>query len=618
MVCDAPDDRLGAACVPGVLPRRRAGRPQRRLRHRLPARRGASAASIAWPRPPVLCTVRLARRVLTRDEAPSVRLSALAQLFGACHHADPPRARRRPRHRRRAARADRAGRQPGRAHLHRPARLSARRDSGAAPQAASGRPALPHRPGRVPVPRPRRRGALRRHRGRSAPPGRSVLQRRRPPHPDQGDGDAGHRGRPRRVRARPGGRRSRAAAARRARAAVQPAVEVPAPLVVGGAHRRGVSRASRWCGRPSSDRAIGPFRSRADAVETAALLARFTGVRTCTTRLGRSALHGPACPERELSPCPAARGVAADRLRRRAAARRRADRRRRRRRARGGARAASTSWPTRSRYETAARLRDHAATAIDVLWRGQRLRALAAVDELVAARPDGDGGWHLAVIRHGQLAAAGTARRGVPPMPVVDAICAGGTSRSADRRAAGRRAGRGDGADRALARPSRACASCGPSPATRSPVGVGGPVGARGRRRRDRRGLAAEQTLGLTGQSFWVNRTQRASSCSAAPESIASAARARPDSHAGTHLASLASPAWATIAPAALSTTASRTAPCGAAEHLRATYAALASASPPISSTDVGALEAERRRVEASAAPRCPPAPARWCSSWWW
>jgi len=60
-----------------------------------------------------------------------------------------------------------------------------------------------------------------------------------------------------------------------------------------------------------------------------------------------------------------------------------------------------------------------------VLWRGQRLRALAAVTELVAASPDGDGGWHLAVIRHGQLAAAGTARRGVPPMPVIDAICVG-------------------------------------------------------------------------------------------------------------------------------------------------------------------------------------------------
>jgi len=78
-----------------------------------------------------------------------------------------------------------------------------------------------------------------------------------------------------------------------------------------------------------------------------------------------------------------------------------------------------------NRYETAARLRDRTAAAVDILWRGQRLRALAAVDELVAAQPDGGGGWQLAVIRRGQLAAAGTARRGVPPLPVVDALCAG-------------------------------------------------------------------------------------------------------------------------------------------------------------------------------------------------
>jgi DNA polymerase-3 subunit epsilon len=77
------------------------------------------------------------------------------------------------------------------------------------------------------------------------------------------------------------------------------------------------------------------------------------------------------------------------------------------------------------RYESAARLRDHTATAIDTLWRGQRLHALVAVGELVAAQPDGAGGWHLAVLRHGSLAAAGTAVRGAPPMPVVDALCAG-------------------------------------------------------------------------------------------------------------------------------------------------------------------------------------------------
>jgi DNA polymerase-3 subunit epsilon len=43
---------------------------------------------------------------------------------------------------------------------------------------------------------------------------------------------------------------------------------------------------------------------------------------------------------------------------------------------------------------------------------------------MVAARPDGVGGWELAVVRQGRLAAAGTAARGVPPMPVVDALVA--------------------------------------------------------------------------------------------------------------------------------------------------------------------------------------------------
>lgn len=143
---------------------------------------------------------------------------------------------------------------------------------------------------------------------------------------------------------------------------------------------------------PRHDHAIGPFRSRADAAQTAELLARFTGVRTCTARLGRSALHGPRCPEREISPCPAPRDITA------------ADYALAPQRARDLIEGADsrvlsdvlshiTDLADRGRYETAARLRDHATTAIDVLWRGQRLRALADVSELVAARPDGSGGW---------------------------------------------------------------------------------------------------------------------------------------------------------------------------------------------------------------------------------
>ena len=62
---------------------------------------------------------------------------------------------------------------------------------------------------------------------------------------------------------------------------------------------------------PRLDRAVGPFRSRADAADTAALLARFTGMRTCTGRIGLRGVHGPACPPREVAPCPAATGLSA-------------------------------------------------------------------------------------------------------------------------------------------------------------------------------------------------------------------------------------------------------------------------------------------------------------------
>lgn len=162
---------------------------------------------------------------------------------------------------------------------------------------------------------------------------------------------------------------------------------------------------------PRHDRAIGPFRSRTDAADTARLLARFTGIRTCTARLGRSARHGPACPEVEVSPCPAARDLTAaqyaEATQRAAALIDGADHS-----ALDAAVGQVTALASDRHFESAARLRDRIATAVEVLWRGQRLRALAALPELIAAAPDGSGGYHLAVIRYGQLAAAGTARRG--------------------------------------------------------------------------------------------------------------------------------------------------------------------------------------------------------------
>jgi DNA polymerase-3 subunit epsilon len=135
-------------------------------------------------------------------------------------------------------------------------------------------------------------------------------------------------------------------------------------------------------------------------------------------------LHGPLCAEAEVSPCPAARDVTAIQyaaaVARVAALIDGAD---------NTALAAAVeqvcALAERHHFESAARLRDRIVTAVETLWRGQRLRALAALPELIAAAPDGQGGYHLAVVRHGQLAAAGCATRGVPPMPVIDAIVAG-------------------------------------------------------------------------------------------------------------------------------------------------------------------------------------------------
>jgi DNA polymerase-3 subunit epsilon len=74
------------------------------------------------------------------------------------------------------------------------------------------------------------------------------------------------------------------------------------------------------------------------------------------------------------------------------------------------------------RYEHAAVVRDRIATVVRACARMQRLTSLARVAELVAARPDGDGGWELTVVRFGRLAAAGVAPRGMAPWPVVEAL----------------------------------------------------------------------------------------------------------------------------------------------------------------------------------------------------
>lgn len=170
--------------------------------------------------------------------------------------------------------------------------------------------------------------------------------------------------------------------------------------------------------------ALGPFGARADAADVAATIAEFSGVRTCTTRLSRTAIHD--CPAAVVGGCPAAAdGIARnskeyapapDSVRALFA---------------GTDDAALDAMLERIRthsraehFEAAARLRDRTVTVIRALHRTQRLAAVARIAELVAAHPDGAGGWEFAVIRYGRLAGAGTAARGVAPMPVVERIVA--------------------------------------------------------------------------------------------------------------------------------------------------------------------------------------------------
>lgn len=385
-------------------------------------RAATERCELRWPRPKVLCTVRLARRVLSREEAPSVRLAELARIFAVAtqptHRAlDDARATVDVLH----ALIERVGNQG--IHTYADLRSYLPDVTPAQRRKRVLADGLPRRPGVY---------LFRGPAGEVLYVGTAVDLRRRV---SQYFNGSDPRGRMKEMVALAGGV-DHVECAHALEAGVR-------ELRLLAAHAPPYNRRSKFPHRwwwvvltdeafprfsvirnPRHERAIGPFRSRTDAADTAALLARFTGVRTCTKRLGRAALHGPVCPEVELAPCPAARDVAAEQY---------AEATRRAQALIDGSDNSALSAAVdqvavlagRHHYESAARLRDHIATAVDALWRGQRLRALAALPELIAAAPDGAGGYQFAVVRHGQLAAAGSAARGVPPMPVVDAIRAG-------------------------------------------------------------------------------------------------------------------------------------------------------------------------------------------------
>ncbi|HEV3360109.1 MAG TPA: DEDD exonuclease domain-containing protein [Pseudonocardiaceae bacterium] len=177
--------------------------------------------------------------------------------------------------------------------------------------------------------------------------------------------------------------------------------------------------------RTARDGAIGPFRTQGTALTAIAALHDALPIRPCTVRIPAQGARARPCALAELGRCkapcagrqtPEGYAPAAETFR--------------------GLVAGAHTEPLRKladslielsrqeRFEMAGARRDRMVTLIRTLDRGQKLAALAALPQLVAARPRAHGGWDFAVIRHGRLACAGFSRAGVPPMPIVHALVA--------------------------------------------------------------------------------------------------------------------------------------------------------------------------------------------------
>jgi DNA polymerase-3 subunit epsilon len=381
-----------------------------------------------WPRPPVLCTARLARAVLSRDEAPSVKLAALAELFGTAT---------RPTHR---ALADARATVEVLHHLL--GRIGNLGVQSLEELLTLVRDAAAHRP----TTHQRRN----RHLAEAVPAAPGVYLFRGERDEVLYVGTSGDLRR--RVRSYfTAGERRRRIRDMVARAQRVDTIVCAHALEAGvrelrliAAHRPRYNRRSRnphalwWVTATAEafprlsvvatprDGALGPFRSQQAAREAVDAVLDAVPLRPCTQRIPARGAAASPCALFELrrcgAPCAGHQDVA-------------------------GYAPAVTAWtdlvagaasgPLQSladgvtaladaeRFEAAGRHRDRLAGLVEALGRAQRLAALAGLAELVGARPDGRGGWELAVVRHGRLAAAGVARRGVAPLPVVEALRAG-------------------------------------------------------------------------------------------------------------------------------------------------------------------------------------------------
>jgi DNA polymerase-3 subunit epsilon len=177
--------------------------------------------------------------------------------------------------------------------------------------------------------------------------------------------------------------------------------------------------------RTPRDGALGPFRSHRSAENAAVALQEGSGIRPCSQRISARSPNGTPCVLLEIGRCaaPCAGGQTVEEYHpmvesvRSLVAGHQVD-------VLWRAASRMSVLSDAQRFEQAAEGRDRLASLVRALDRGQRLAALAQITQLVAARPDGAGGWDFAIVRHGRLAAAGCAPRGVRPMPVVDMLVA--------------------------------------------------------------------------------------------------------------------------------------------------------------------------------------------------
>ena len=213
---------------------------------------------------------------------------------------------------------------------------------------------------------------------------------------------------------------------RRVQTAVQPAFPIPGKVCLPQAHGRVFPRLSivRQV-RDDNTTYLGPFRNARLAEAAATALLEAFPLRQCTRRLARTG-GGSACLLAEMGRCGAPceglespddyslhvaaathamlfdpRPVVQSNLRRMAP------------------KVAS------ERFEEAVAIRDRLQVLLHGSARAQRLRALGGCAEMVAARPDFQGGWEITIIRHGRLAGAGLAMRGVAVVPFVQSLSAG-------------------------------------------------------------------------------------------------------------------------------------------------------------------------------------------------